>query len=65
MDKHYYPRCERETSFKYYDGCLGYESFVCICCGMDINDIIVSNDKLNLREVKNGSKNNKTKSFES
>ena len=29
------------TIFRYYDGCLGYESFICSKCGMDINDLKV------------------------
>ena len=32
-------KCEKEREFIYYDGCLGYESFVCAVCGWDINDI--------------------------
>ena len=27
--------------FKFYDGCLGYESFICTKCGKDINDLMV------------------------
>ena len=29
---------EHEHKWTYYDGCLGYESFVCSVCGRDIND---------------------------
>lgn len=41
--KHYCPKCEKETEFIYYDGCLGYESFVCSECYTDINDIELKN----------------------
>jgi len=36
----YCPKCQKETEFKYYDGCLGYESYVCSICNFDINDEI-------------------------
>lgn len=25
--------------WRYYDGCLGYESYICLKCGIDYNDI--------------------------
>lgn len=42
MTKHYCPRCNKETEFEYYDGCLGYESFVCSICNFDVNDITIA-----------------------
>ena len=33
------PKCNGK--WKYYNGCLGYESFKCEKCGFDINDIKV------------------------
>jgi uncharacterized protein (DUF983 family) len=33
------PHCGGE--WKWYDGCLGYESLVCKKCGLDIQDIRV------------------------
>jgi len=29
---------EHEHKWTYYDGCLGYESFICAICKKDIND---------------------------
>jgi transposase-like protein len=39
INKHYCPKCETETEFKYYHGCLGYESFKCVVCDFDINEV--------------------------
>jgi len=40
------PQCGDTGRWKYYDGCLGYESLVCAKCGLDVNDIkIVVNYK--------------------
>lgn len=41
-NKHYCPKCEKETEFKYYHGFLGYESFVCSVCGFDSNNITIN-----------------------
>lgn len=30
--------------WKYYDGCLGYESFLCRLCGVDVNDLNATRD---------------------
>ena len=40
--KHYCPKCKKETEFKYYDGALGYESFVCSICNFDIQEVTIS-----------------------
>jgi transposase-like protein len=39
INKHYCPKCEKETEFKYYQGFLGYESFKCCICQFDINEV--------------------------
>ena len=37
----------QERIFNFYDGALGYESFVCKWCGFDVNDVNISHlDKL-------------------
>jgi len=38
MVKHYCESCKKEQEFEYYDGCLGYESFICSVCRWDINE---------------------------
>lgn len=41
-NRNFCDKCECERKFNYYDGCLGYESYVCSVCGWDINDSDVS-----------------------
>lgn len=56
INKHYCPKCKRETEFKYYDRGFGYKSFVCSICGFDVNDIsIIDLDKL-FKKLKGGIK---------
>lgn len=33
-----------KVGLRYYDGALGYESFVCIHCGHDVNDPVANNE---------------------
>lgn len=35
------PQCGYTGKWKYYDGCLGYESLVCPQCNLDVRDIAV------------------------
>ena len=35
------PQCGYAGKWKYYDGCLGYESLVCPHCNLDVRDIAV------------------------
>ena len=35
------PQCGYAGTWKYYDGCLGYESLVCPHCHLDVRDIAV------------------------
>lgn len=38
-NKHYCPKCRKERNFIFYAGWLGYASFVCPICNLDINDL--------------------------
>ena len=55
INKHYCPKCKKETEFKYYHGFIGYESFKCVICGFDVNDISIK-DLDNLYMMKGGLK---------
>lgn len=41
---------QHKHEWAFYDGCIGYESLVCLKCGIDINDL---KDKLTPEQLSN------------